>query len=45
MNNKTFRFKKIVAFATAASGGNPAGTIWLGSEKDISEDEMLRIAF
>jgi len=44
MNNRTFRFKKIDAFATATSGGNPAGTIWLDSDKDITEEGMQRIA-
>jgi PhzF family phenazine biosynthesis protein len=41
---KKFRFKKIDAFATQKSRGNPAGYIWLDSEADISAFEMLQIA-
>jgi len=41
---KEFKFKKIDAFATERSGGNPAGYIWLNSQSDISEKEMLQIA-
>jgi PhzF family phenazine biosynthesis protein len=41
---KKFRFKKIDAFATSASSGNPAGYIWLSSSLDISKDEMQQIA-
>lgn len=41
---KHFRFKKIDAFATANSGGNPAGAIYLDSLNDMSDEEMLRIA-
>jgi PhzF family phenazine biosynthesis protein len=41
---KEFNFKKIDAFATNKSGGNPAGYISLNSENDITADEMLQIA-
>ena len=41
---KEFRFKKIDAFATEKSDGNPAGYILLDNLKDISEQEMLQIA-
>jgi PhzF family phenazine biosynthesis protein len=37
-------FKKIDAFATGDSGGNPAAAIYLNAEGDISVDEMQRIA-
>jgi PhzF family phenazine biosynthesis protein len=41
---KAFKFKKIDAFATKSSSGNPAGYILLDSATDISNDEMLQIA-
>ncbi len=41
---RKFNFKKIDAFATENSSGNPAGYILLDSLKDISEREMLQIA-
>lgn len=41
---KEFKFKKIDAFATKKSGGNPAGYILLDSMEEISESEMLGIA-
>jgi PhzF family phenazine biosynthesis protein len=41
---KEFSFKKIDAFASVKSGGNPAGTIHLNSPSDITSDEMLQIA-
>lgn len=41
---KSFRFKKIDAFATQKSSGNPAGYIWLDSKVDISPAEMQQIA-
>jgi PhzF family phenazine biosynthesis protein len=41
---KTFRFKKIDAFATATSGGNPAAVVYLDSFEAITEPEMQRIA-
>jgi PhzF family phenazine biosynthesis protein len=37
-------FKKIDAFATRESEGNPAAAIYLDTEDDISVDEMQRIA-
>ena len=44
MKPHTFPFKKIDAFATEKSSGNPAGYIWLDSLADISEGTMLQIA-
>jgi PhzF family phenazine biosynthesis protein len=41
---RNFPFKKIDAFASAKSGGNPAGYIRLDSLSEISETEMLQIA-
>lgn len=41
---KAYQFKKVDAFATATSSGNPAGVITLNSPDDISGDEMQRIA-
>lgn len=41
---KEFNFKKIDAFATEKSDGNPAGYIHLVNLRDISEHEMLQIA-
>jgi PhzF family phenazine biosynthesis protein len=41
---KEYSFKKIDAFATERSEGNPAGYIWLDSLNSISEKEMLQIA-
>ena len=41
---KKFKFKKIDAFATEKSDGNPAGMVCLDSFDDITVDEMLRIA-
>ena len=41
---KKFKFKKIDAFATQKSDGNPAGMVHLDAFDDITTDEMLRIA-
>lgn len=41
---KEYNFKKIDAFATEKSDGNPAGYILLDNLNDISECEMLQIA-
>jgi PhzF family phenazine biosynthesis protein len=41
---KSYPFKKLDAFATATSSGNPAGAVYLDSFADISEGEMQRIA-
>jgi len=41
---KEFKFKKIDAFATEKSDGNPAGYVLLDKLSDISENEMLQIA-
>ena len=41
---KEYQFKKIDAFATEKSDGNPAGYIRLDNLKDISDREMLQIA-
>jgi PhzF family phenazine biosynthesis protein len=42
---KKFQFKKIDAFTSGASSGNPAGYIELNSSADITESEMQQIAF
>jgi|TARA_Y100000031_G_C8233287_1_gene392007 PhzF family phenazine biosynthesis protein len=41
---KQFKFKKINAFATEKSDGNPAGMVILNDSDNISNDEMLLIA-
>ncbi len=41
---KAFRFKKIDAFATPRSDGNPAGYISLGPDDQLDADEMLKVA-
>lgn len=41
---KTFKFKKIDAFATQNSDGNPAGVVYLDTLDKITDDEMLKIA-
>ena len=41
---KQFAFKKIDAFATPSSSGNPAGLISLRAETDITVPDMQRIA-
>lgn len=41
---KTFKFKKIDAFATQTSHGNPAGVVYLNTLDKITDDEMLIIA-
>ena len=41
---KTFPFKKIDAFATGDSTGNPAGAVYLDAPEDITPDEMQRLA-
>ena len=41
---KILPFKKIDAFATEHSSGNPAGVIYLKQSDELSEDDMLRIA-
>lgn len=41
---KKFKFKKIDAFATSKSAGNPAGYIRLDEKTDISAHEMLKVA-
>jgi PhzF family phenazine biosynthesis protein len=41
---KEFQFKKIDAFATNDSEGNPAGYIWLDSSSSISANDMQQIA-
>jgi PhzF family phenazine biosynthesis protein len=44
MKKVIYKFKKIDAFATEISDGNPAGTVWLKSIEDIKPLEMLKIA-
>ncbi len=41
---KEYLFKKIDAFSTENSSGNPAGYVLLNNQEDISEPEMLHIA-
>ncbi len=41
---RTLRFKKIDAFASQDSVGNPAGVVYLNSTKDLSSVEMLQVA-
>lgn len=41
---KAFPFKKLDAFATANSGGNPAAVVYLDDFDDITDAEMQRIA-
>ncbi len=41
---RSFKFKKIDAFTTGQSTGNPAGAIYLDDTEEISPDEMLKIA-
>ncbi len=41
---KKFKFKKIDAFASGLSAGNPAAAVYLDSFDDITEQEMQRIA-
>lgn len=41
---KSVSFKKIDAFATATSGGNPAAAVYLDTFDAITEPEMQRIA-
>jgi PhzF family phenazine biosynthesis protein len=44
MTIRSLRFKKIDAFASANSSGNPAAVIYLDSLEDLSDAEMLKIA-
>jgi PhzF family phenazine biosynthesis protein len=41
---RSFPFKKLDAFATDASGGNPAAAVYLDDFSSITEEEMQRIA-
>lgn len=41
---RTLRFKKLDAFASKNSSGNPAAVIYLDSPEDLSSTEMLQIA-
>ncbi len=41
---KRFRFKKIDAFTSLRSQGNPAGAVYLNEDHTITDEEMLRIA-
>ena len=41
---KAFPFKKLDAFATATSTGNPAAAIYLNALGDLRDPEMLRVA-
>ncbi len=44
MTARSLRFKKIDAFASENSSGNPAAVIYLDSLEDLSDAEMLQIA-
>lgn len=44
MEYKRYKFKKIDAFATEKSSGNPAGCICLDNARDINKNEMQQIA-
>ena len=39
-----YRFKKIDAFVSGSSAGNPAAAVYLDSFDDIIEEDMQRIA-
>jgi PhzF family phenazine biosynthesis protein len=41
---KKLRFKKIDAFASKSSSGNPAAVVYLDKLEELSEDEKLQIA-
>lgn len=41
---KKYRFKKIDAFASGQSTGNPAGAVYLDSPDELTPEEMQRIA-
>lgn len=41
---KSLKFKKIDAFTTGHSSGNPAGAIYLDDNDNLSDEEMLKIA-
>ena len=41
---KSYPFKKIDAFTSGTSAGNPAGCVYLSKTGDISEEEMQLIA-
>jgi PhzF family phenazine biosynthesis protein len=41
---KILKFKKIDAFASIDSSGNPAAAVYLDAPDELSENEMLRIA-
>ncbi len=41
---RSFRFRKIDAFASGRSAGNPAAAVYLDSFDDITPEEMQRIA-
>ncbi|ADK83287.1 PhzF family phenazine biosynthesis protein [Sediminispirochaeta smaragdinae] len=44
MHKRSYKFKKMDAFATEYSDGNPAGTIWLTAKQDINESQMQKLA-
>jgi PhzF family phenazine biosynthesis protein len=41
---RTIRFKKIDAFASATSSGNPAAVVYLDTLNELSQSEMLQVA-
>ena len=44
MTMRSFPFKKLDAFATAGSSGNPAAAIYLDALDDLTDPEMQRVA-
>ena len=44
MTARSLRFKKIDAFASESSSGNPAAVVYLDSLEELSDAEMLQIA-
>jgi len=44
MKMRTLKFKKIDAFASQKSSGNPAAAVYLETLEDLSQREMLQIA-
>jgi len=45
MEKREFKFRKIDAFTMNGSAGNGAAGVYLEQEEDISEEEMLQIAY
>ena len=41
---RAYRFKKLDAFASGRSAGNPAGAVYLDSPDEITPGEMQQVA-